>query len=122
MEVYTAAYTSGYNLFKNSDDVDVSLVMGSSADTTLATHLINNIAEHRKDCVAVVSPERADVVNNDSYDGKQAQDIIAFRNTLPSSSYGVMDSGWKYMYDKYNDVFRYVPLKTDMLDSWYNQT
>ena len=109
----TANYTAGYNKFKSADDVDVSLILGSSADTTLATHLINNIAEHRKDCVAVVSPERSDVVNNDSYDGKQAQDIVAFRNTLPSSSYGVMDSGWKYMYDKYNDVFRYVPLNGD---------
>ena len=109
----TANYTAGYNKFKSADDVDVSLVLGSSADTTLATHLINNIAEHRKDCVAVISPERSDVVNNDSYDGKQAQDIVAFRNTLPSSSYGVMDSGWKYMYDKYNDVFRYVPLNGD---------
>ena len=109
----TSEYTAGYNKFKSADDVDVSLVLGSSADTTLATHLINNIAEHRKDCVAVVSPERSDVVNNDTYDGKQAQDIIAFRNTLPSSSYGVMDSGWKYMYDKYNDVFRYVPLNGD---------
>ena len=126
----TAAYTTGYNLFKSSDDVDVSLVMGSSADTTLATHLINNIAEHRKDCVAVLSPERADVVNNDSYDGKQAQDIITFRDTLPSSSYGVIDSGWKYMYDKYNDVFRYVPLNGDTAglmvqsdltrDPWYS--
>ena len=109
----TSEYTAGYNKFKSADDVDVSLVLGSSADTTLATHLINNIAEHRKDCVAVISPERSDVVNNDSYDGKQAQDIVAFRNTLPSSSYGVMDSGWKYMYDKYNDVFRYVPLNGD---------
>tara|TARA_A100001015_G_scaffold319748_1_gene443681 strand:- start:1739 stop:3685 length:1947 start_codon:yes stop_codon:yes gene_type:complete len=126
----TANYTAGYNLFKSSDDVDVSLVMGSSADTTLATHLINNIAEHRKDCVAVISPERTDVVNNDSYDGKQAQDVIAFRDTLPSSSYGVLDSGWKYMYDKYNDVFRYVPLNGDTAglmvqsdltrDPWYS--
>jgi phage tail sheath protein FI len=109
----TSQYINGFDLMKSSEDVDVSLLLGSSADTTLATHLISNIAEDRKDCVAVVSPERADVVNNNSYAGKEAQDIIAFRNTLPSSSYGIIDSGWKYMYDKYNDVFRYVPLNGD---------
>jgi phage tail sheath protein FI len=78
----------------------------------------------------VVSPERADVVNNDSYEGKQRQDIIAYRDGLPSSSYAVMDSGWKYMFDKYNDVFRYVPLNGDTAglmvqsdltrDPWYS--
>ena len=108
-----AAYITAYDKFKDSDTVDVSLVLGSGSSSTVATHIINNIAEHRKDCVAVISPERADVVNNDSYSGKEAVDIIAFRDGLPSSSYAVMDSGWKYQYDKYNDVYRYVPLNGD---------
>ena len=108
-----SAYNTGIDRFKSTEDVDISLLLGSSADTTRATHIVNNIAEHRKDCVVVVSPERADVVNNDSYEGKQRQDIIAFRDGLPSSSYAVMDSGWKYMFDKYNDIFRYVPLNGD---------
>ena len=108
-----SAYNAGIDRFKSTEDVDISLLLGSSADTTRATHIVNNIAEHRKDCVVVVSPERADVVNNDSYEGKQRQDIIAFRDGLPSSSYAVMDSGWKYMFDKYNDIFRYVPLNGD---------
>lgn len=103
----------GYNLFKSAEDVDVSLVLGSDADQTLATHLINNIAESRKDCIVVISPERTDVVNNKGYDGKERDDIIAFRDLLPSSSYAVMDSGWKYQYDKYNDLYRYVPLNAD---------
>jgi len=102
-----------YNKFKSSEDVDVSLILGADADTTLATHLITNIAETRKDCLVVLSPERADVVNNNAYDGKERDDIIAFRDGLPSSSYAVMDSGWKYQYDKYNDVYRYVPLNAD---------
>ena len=56
MEVYaTSAYTTGYNLFNNADDVDVSLILGSSVDTALAAKTIGNIAEHRKDCVAVIS-------------------------------------------------------------------
>lgn len=102
-----------YNQFKSSEDVDVSLILGSDADQTLATHLITNIAESRKDCIVVLSPERADVVNNKAYEGKERDDIIAFRDSLPSSSYAVMDSGWKYQYDKYNDTYRYVPLNAD---------
>ena len=108
-----AAYITAYDKFKDSDTVDVSLVLGSGSSSTVAIHLINNIAEHRKDCVAVISPERADFVSNDTYSGKEKDDILAFRDTLPSTSYAVMDTGWKYQYDKYNDVYRYVPLNGD---------
>lgn len=111
--VDSASKILGYDLFSSAEDVDVSFLLGGNADLTLATHLITNIAESRKDCVAVVSPERADVVNNNSYAGKERDDVIAYRDTLPSSSYAVMDSGWKYQYDKYNDVYRYVPLNAD---------
>jgi hypothetical protein len=120
----------GYNVFKSSEDVDVSFLLGSDADATLATYLITNIAETRKDCIAVISPERADVVNNNAYAGKERDDIIEFRDSLPSSSYAVMDSGWKYQYDKYNDLYRYVPLNGDTAglmvqtdttrDPWYS--
>jgi len=125
-----AAYISAYNKFRDSDTVDVSLILGSASSSTVAVHIINNIAEHRKDCVAVISPERADVVNNNGYEGKETDDVISFRDGLPSSSYAVMDSGWKYQYDKYNDVYRYVPLngdtaglmvQTDLTrDPWYS--
>ena len=104
---------AGYNKFKSAEDVDISLVLGSDADSTVATHLVNNIAESRKDCIVCLSPERADCVNNNGYDGKETDDIISFRDSLPNSSYAVMDSGWKYQYDKYNDVYRYVPLNAD---------
>ena len=57
-----------------------------------------------------LSPEQADVVNNE---GSEADDVVDFRNNLGSSSYAVLDSGWKYQYDKYNDVYRYVPLNGD---------
>ena len=123
-------YIRGYNTFASAEDVDVSLVLGSAIGQTVAVHIINNIAESRKDCIAVLSPERADVVNNNAYVGKQAEDIVAYRNTLPSSSYAVLDSGWKYQYDKYNDTYRYVPLngdtaglmvQTDLTrDPWYS--
>jgi len=120
----------GYDLFKSAEDVDISLILGGSADQTLATHLITNIAESRKDCVVCISPERADVVNNNSYEGAARDDVIAYRDLLPSSSYAVMDSAWKYQYDKYNDLYRYVPLngdtaglmvQTDLTrDPWYS--
>lgn len=126
----SAQKIAGYNIFKSAEDVDVSFLLGSDADTTLATHLISNIAESRKDCIAVISPERADCVNNNAYAGKERDDIISFRDGLPSSSYAVIDSGWKYQYDKYNDLYRYVPLNADTAglmvqtdttrDPWYS--
>jgi hypothetical protein len=97
--------------FKNAEVVDVTLLMTADADAATQIHAINNIAEYRKDCVAFVSPLQASVVNNS---GSEVDSITTDRNNLPSSSYAVMDSGWKYMYDKYNDVYRYVPLNGDI--------
>jgi phage tail sheath protein FI len=112
-QLSSAQKIASYNKFRSAEDVDISLILGGDADTTLATHLITNIAESRKDCIVIISPERADVVNNNAYEGKERDDIIAFRDGLPSSSYAVIDSGWKYQYDKYNDIYRYVPLNAD---------
>ena len=109
----SAQLINGYDYFSSAEDVDVSLILGGDSNQTLAVHIINNICETRKDCIVCLSPEAADVVNNSSYAGKEAEDTIAFRNTLPSSSYAVMDSCWKYQYDKYNDVYRYVPMNGD---------
>jgi phage tail sheath protein FI len=126
----SAQKITGYDKFKSAEDVDVSLILGSSADSTLATHLITSIADVRKDCLVTISPERADVVNNNSYEGKEKDDVVSFRDGLPNSSYAVMDSGWKYQYDKYNDVYRYTPLNGDTAglmvqtdstrDPWYS--
>lgn len=101
----------GYDLFKNSDSVDINLVItGASAQATVID-VISNLVEKRKDCVAFVSPELADVLDNV---GQEVADIKTWRNTLPSSSYVVADSGWKYQYDKYNDTFRWLPLNPDI--------
>jgi len=108
-----AQIVTGYNFFQSAEDVDVSLILGGDNNSTVLTHIINNICETRLDSIVCLSPENADVVNNSTYAGKEAEDVIAFRNTLPSSSYAVMDSGWKYQYDKYNDVYRYVPMNGD---------
>lgn len=109
-----AQYINGYNKFANPEDVDVSLIICGETTQTRALHVINNIAEVRKDCIALISPRRTDVVNNSNYINKEMDDAITFRNLLPSSSYAVMDSGYKYMYDKYNDVYRYVACNADI--------
>jgi hypothetical protein len=107
---------AAWDLFQNAEDVDVGLVItgkprGGSLDGQLTNYLIDNIAENRKDCVVFASPRKQAVVNNV---GNEAVDIVAHRNTLRSSSYAFLDSGYKYMYDRYNDVYRYVPLCGDM--------
>jgi len=125
-DLTAAQKITGYDLFAQAEDVDVSFLLGGNADQTLALKLID-IAESRKDCLAVLSPEKDDVVNK----GINTRDnVIAFRDSLSSTSYAVMDSGWKYLYDKYNDVYRWSPLngdtaglmvQTDLTrDPWYS--
>jgi phage tail sheath protein FI len=101
---------TAYNQVANPDAIDVSLIITGPADATIAGAVID-IANVRKDCVVFVSPERSDVVDN--Y-GSETTDILSYRNSLTSSSYAVMDSGWKYQYDKYNDTYRWVPLNGDI--------
>ena len=100
-----------YDLFADADTIDVNLFITGSADSTVGTYVIQTIVENRGDAVAFVSPPFASVVDNK---GQEVADITTFRNALPSSSYAVLDSGWKYQYDKYNDVFRWVPLNGDI--------
>jgi len=108
-----------YDKFQDKEDIeDLSLILQGKARglsvsnyTQLGNYIIDNISSKRKDCVAFISPDRADVVNNS---GDEAEDIVAFRNNIRSSSYGFLDSGYKYMYDKYNDLYRWVPLNGDV--------
>jgi hypothetical protein len=100
----------GYDFFKDPEIVDISLVLAGATSQTVATHLIGNIAEARKDCLVFLSPRRDDVVDQA---GSERANITTFRNLLTSSSYAVIDSSWKYQYDKYNDVYRYIPMNGD---------
>ena len=114
--VSLATVTAGYDMFASAEDVDISLVLqgkaiGSGVKANLAKYIIDNICEVRKDCVLFASPDKADVVNNI---GGERDAIIAYRNALTNTSYAMLDSGYKFAYDKYNDVFRYVPLNGDM--------
>ena len=113
-----AALAAAYDIFADATSVDVSLLMagksvGASNGAQLANYLIDNIAEVRKDCVVFVSPQKEDVVGT-AVEGSQASNIVAFRQSVRNSSYAFIDSGYKYQYDKYNDVYRYVPLNGDI--------
>jgi len=111
-DIAVATLQAGYDEYDSADNVDVSLILGGvSRGATLSTYLIDNIAEVRKDCVVFISPEKADVVDNA---GSEASAVIAFRNSISSSSYAVMDSGYKYRYDKYNDKYVWTPLNGDV--------
>jgi hypothetical protein len=103
-------FMTGYDTFKSGEDIDVSLILSGAADATLAQYLIG-IAEYRQDCVVFISPPQTTVVDNA---GNEATDIVTFRNLLSSSSYAFMDCNWKYQYDKYYDIYRWVPLNGDV--------
>ena len=115
--VSMAALGSAYDLFADASTVDVSLILQGKAigtnDVQLANYLIDNIAEVRKDCVVFVSPAYSDVVGI-ATEGVQAQNIVDFRNLLRNTSYAFLDSGYKYQYDKYADIYRYIPLNGDI--------
>ena len=129
-----------YDMFVSKEDIDISLVMQGrpSGGTTvvngrtvsnyqLANYITDNIVDQRQDCVSFVSPDKNLVLNAL---GNEALNLTAWRGALTSSSYTVMDSGYKYMYDRYNDLYRWVPLNGDMAglcvrtdntnDSWWS--
>ena len=121
-----------YDLFKSPEDVDISLIMQGKArggsGEQLANYIIDNVVDNRKDCVAFVSPPREFVVNNPT---NAVTNVSSWAITgLRRSSFAVADSGYKQMYDKYNDVYRYVPLNGDIAglcvrtdnvrDPWYS--
>ena len=102
---------AGYALYITPEVVDVTLVMGGPASTTTGRYIVDNIATARKDCIALVSPAKASVVNAGT---GQVAALTTDNTALGSSSYAVMDSAWKYQYDRYNDVFRYIPMNGDI--------
>ena len=117
--ITNAEFATGYEKFADTENVDIALLMcgpsQTSADATGDTKAtaVMDIATARKDCVAFISPARADVVGV-ANGVTQTQNVVGFADGLPSSSYAVIDSGYKYMYDKYNDVYRFVPLNGDI--------
>ena len=120
---------TAYEKFQDAETVDVGLIMAGPSGS--ATHIDNliTIAENRKDAVVFASPQRSDVVNITN-SNRQMTNTIDFFNTIRSSSYVVFDSGYKFCYDRYADVYRFVPLNGDIAglsartdtvaDSWFS--
>ena len=115
--------TAAVDLFSNKEKFDVSLMFagdglvsanGSFSETNYTTiaNKFLNVADGRKDAVAFISPPYANSVTSTA----KSTDVASFRNGsgILDTSYGVMDSGWKYQYDKYNDVYRWIPLNADI--------
>jgi hypothetical protein len=115
--------SSAIDLFANKEKYDVSLMFAgdglvsannnfSETDYTTIVNKYLNVADVRKDAVAFISPPYANSVTSTA----KSTDVASFRNGsgILDTSYGVMDSGWKYQYDKYNDVYRWIPLNADI--------
>jgi len=102
---------AGYAFFQTAEAVDVSLIMTGPADAVTSSWVTTNVADARKDCMVFVSPLQGSVVNNA---GSEVTAITTDHGNLVKSSYAVMDSAWKYQYDRYRDVFVYVPLNGDI--------
>ena len=124
----TAQKLTAYQKFADAETVDVGLIMAGNGDATHIDNLIT-IAENRKDAVVFASPERSDVVGVADAN-TQKDNVVGFFNGIRSSSYVMFDSGYKYQYDRYNDIYRHVPLngdlaglsaRTDLVaDSWFS--
>ena len=108
--VSTGNVSTGYALFSNDELYDVGLIPMGPTTAVSAVNAAIAIAESRRDAVVFASPPYADIVNTTG----QADNIVTYRNQLTSSSYAVLDTGWKYQYDRYNDKYRYVPLNGDI--------
>jgi hypothetical protein len=119
MSVSTAEVMSSYEVFKNPAEYSVNYIMmgPSEASTKIqaqskANYLIS-LTEERKDCIVTISPFKTGVVNVTSTD-TQTSNIVDFYDSLTSSSYAVFDSGYKYMFDRFNNKFRYIALNGDI--------
>jgi Phage tail sheath protein subtilisin-like domain/Phage tail sheath C-terminal domain len=121
-----AGLTSGYQKFLNSELYQINFLLMGSANydqasaQAIASQLIA-VAEERKDCVAFISPYRKAFLNDTSSgsvtinsDATITDNVIAYQASIPSSTYAVIDSTYKYMYDRYSNTFRYIPMNGDI--------
>jgi hypothetical protein len=108
---------TAWNYFVSPEDVDIGLILqgypagAGGATWQLANYLIQNLAEIRRDCVVLISPDKNVILNQ--Y-GNEALNVVNWRNNVEGSNYAICDSGYKYQYDKYNDIYRWIPLNGDI--------
>ena len=109
---------NGYRLFSNRDEIAIDYLIGgpglnSKFESQAKAQELISIAGQRRDCIAVISPHRTDVVDVTNPD-TQTDNIIEFFSSLSGSSYAIFDSGYKYSYDRFNNKFRYIPCNPDI--------
>jgi len=122
-----AELSDGYDLFENTENFKVDfLLMGSAAynisDAQALANKLISVAELRKDAIAFISPYRGAALSDTSVQTdvtvRSAADItdnvVEFYAPITSSTYAIFDSGYKYMYDRFSNTFRYVPLNGDI--------
>lgn len=112
-----ATINNAYDLFADVEEVNFDFILAGGSLSVEADHVtkvqkVINLANSRKDCVAFVSPHNGFLTL--SSPSAQRDDIIGFFDSVGSSSYAVLDSGYKYIYDRFNDVYRYIPCNGDV--------
>ena len=118
MKAELSSLITSYGLFSNKDEIEVDfLIMGpgcvSESDSQAKANYIISLANARKDCIAVIGPHRHNIVYVTNTT-TQTNNLINFFSPLTSSSYAVFDSGYKYMFDRFNNIFRFVPCNPDV--------
>jgi hypothetical protein len=118
MEATLGSLATSYRYFTNKDDEAVDyLIMGpglsAEADSQAKANLLISLAQGRKDCIATISPHRANVVNVTN-SATQTQNVLQFYSPVSSSSYAILDSGYKYTFDRFNNRFVYIPTNGDV--------
>jgi hypothetical protein len=117
---------SGYTLFENTENYETSFILMGSAnyakeDAQALANKCIQVAEIRQDSVAFISPHRQAFLSDSTVgtvtvnnDDTITDNLVSFYAPVTSTTYGVFDSGYKYMYDRFNDTFRYIPLNGDI--------
>ena len=118
--------TTAYELVEDPESQIIDYILtgpsgASDADAIAKITSLITLAESRRDCLVFVSPRRGNIIGQ-SNTSTITSNIVDFMNQVPSSSYAVLDSGYKYIYDKYNDVYRYVPCNGDVAGLCLNTT
>lgn len=118
MKAELSSLITAYGFFANKDEIQVDyMIMGpgcaTQAESQAKANYVISLANDRKDCVATVGPHRTDLVGLTNTND-QTNNLINYFSSLSSSSYAVLDSGYKYQYDRFNNEFRYVPTNADV--------
>ena len=113
--VTDAQLQAAWVLYLDDSQYDISLMPLGKVTAVTANYVIQNVAEIRKDVVVFVSPQNTSTAAIVTGNGSAATDaVIAYRNAITSSSFAFMDTGYKYQYDRYSDLYRWVPLNGDI--------